>query len=120
MISKKLLSEVLNTKVLNADCYKIEYVNYNTIQYFDKDIFPDERKQINIHELANKCKEWAYERDYLIYSIFSYAGEGSCYITKDDDIKKRLKTFSGDSEPESIFKACEWILSQKEVQNGRA
>ena len=67
-----------------------------------------------IYHFSNKCKEWAYERDFYIYSIFTFAGEGACYVTKDDEIQKRLATFAGDSEPEAIFKACQYILDSKE------
>ena len=104
MISKDLLSEVLE---ININKIKEVHKVNNIIKIVDtKNMYND----INIYELANKCKEWAYEIDFYIYSIFTFAGEGACYVTKDDEILKRLATFAGDSEPEAIFKACQWIL----------
>ena len=67
---------------------------------------------INVHELAHKCKEWAALKDYEIYSLDGFAGMnpqggdgGSSYF---------LDEFHGESEVEAIFKACQWILDNKE------
>ena len=109
----RLLSEVLGEEYsLNEfpDGYSINYKTTLVLSKYSGVEF------INIYELAHKCKEWAYERDFYIYSIFTFAGEGACYVTKDDEIQKRLATFAGDSEPEAIFKACQWILDNKDKQ----
>lgn len=113
MISKELLSEVLG-KEIEIGIKSILGESY--IEY--KIILPSGGKLIrdmNIYELAYKCKEWAYENDYYVYSIITFAAEGSCYLTHEDDISKRLKTFDANNEPEAIFKACDYIL--KELSN---
>ena len=107
MISKELLSEVLGKEVTNIQkgCTENEL---KITAYFG-----DARQSfhINIYELAYKCKEWAYENDYYIYSIVTFAAEGSCYLTHENNISKRLKTFDSDTEQEAILKACEYILN---------
>ena len=102
MISKELLSEVINQNV------KVIVLKENTVFYQCEDGFDD---LINIHELAHKCKEWAlsvYDSiDFMVY------GRSQCDITiftQPDDIKYN---FNADTEPEAIFKACEWILKDK-------
>lgn len=111
LIRKELLSAVLGKEVQRVDSNLSYFEEYssamlgvkinNYVQYW------------NIHELAHRSKEWAYEKDFYIYSVFSFAGEGLCYVTKDEDVQKRLTTISADSEPEAIFKACQWILENK-------
>ena len=114
MISKELLSEVLGKDVSDVSIV-MNNINYviedNETQEDDELVYIDLGMNINIYELANKCKEWAYNQNFYIYSIVSFAGEGWCYITKEDNIEKRLKTFIADTEPEAVFEACEWILS---------
>ena len=106
-VSKELLSEVLGFPF----CSIQDVQTGNSIVSYTTYSLPTHKyKETNIYELAHKCKEWAYERDFYIYSIFTFAGEGACYVTKDNEIQKRLATFAGDSEPEAIFKACQWIL----------
>jgi len=114
MITKELLSEVLtNTYGENFQIYEFEeaftFEGYHfTYDYSDNNI---EKDSINIYELAHKCKEWAFNN----YGI---------------DIKTSRRTFgfvaklgigthtngqqTADTEPEAIFKACQWILDNKE------
>ena len=68
---------------------------------------------INIYELAHKCKEWAYNDKSLCgYSIElkSYKSEFGYWLCElmSEDI-----TFSGDTEPEAIFAACQWIIDNR-------
>ena len=77
MISKELLSEVLETKA-----WDIKISNNILICL----IGDGSEYRLNIHELAHKCKEWACTYKYLLES--------------------------GSTEPEAIFKACQWILDQ--------
>ena len=78
-------------------------------------------KEINIYEFAFKCKEWAYTNKYRLSSgqhrlntkqehyINNQIASYFCsvyYITNDDsDIQ-----IDANTEPEAIFKACQWIL----------
>lgn len=106
MISKELLSEVLKLNITY-----IERCN-NSIIY--KISAYDREEEVNIYELAYKCKEWAYENNYYVYSTPSFALEGVAYIVEDNNIGKRLKTLQLDSEVEAIIQACEWILDNKD------
>lgn len=104
-ISKELLSEVLDLKVFASISN-----DTNELKCLFVDLDKSKELRINIYELAHKCKEWAYENDYYVYSIFTFAGEGFCYLTHENNISKRLITFEANTEPEAIFKACQWIL----------
>ena len=106
MISKELLSEVMDVKVFKC------FVNNGICSYHDEYFYKD----INIYELAHKCKEWA--------SINSYALESSVHMQPKRSsvagcqIHWRYETedlpyFEADTEPEAIFKACEWIMENK-------
>ena len=64
-----------------------------------------------VYHFSIKCKEWAYNDKSLCgYSIElkSYKSEFGYWLCElmSEDI-----TFSGDTEPEAIFKACEYILN---------
>lgn len=107
MISNKLLSEILfdGKYILEVD----EVVNEATILVRDED--EDEISEfINIYELAHKCKEWAYKRDTALISGMDYIDKSCfCNIWETDGIKFTVR---GDTEPESIFKACQYILDK--------
>ena len=114
MISKELLSEVLGKEVTNIQkgCTENEL---KITAYFG-----DARQSfhINIYELAHKCKECVISKGYDVLSGGLEAGLYSCYIDYSD---KRytlqmnpLHYEFADTEPEAIFKACQWILDNKE------
>ena len=109
MISKELLSAVLG---LHCGIKSIK--NSEVIYWFDC-IGEIREHSINIYELAHKCKEWA--------SINSYALESSVHMQPKRSsvagcqIHWRYETedlpyFEAESEPEAIFKACQWILTK--------
>lgn len=108
MISKELLSEVLGYKISKAyieDTQSVKYLNV-FLDGDDTGIYDS----INIHELAHKCKEWAYKQGFLLNSdSLGYCLHG-CY---EEDIIKVDQEWKSDTEPEAIFKACEWILENK-------
>ena len=77
-------------------------------------------KSINVYELAHLCKEWANKcgikgKNYQMQSSLRPQSLGGAYCEvwsgafqqTDDD-------FESNSEPEAIFKACEWILGNNE------
>ena len=127
MISKELLSEVLGFGVYQS-IRKDEYA-YNDIKL---NIINTELlyNYVNIYELAYKCKEWAFYAYKISVSSFK---SGSFYLKEFNQIKDNseywveLDTASIDceiniddsgifkscSEPEAIFKACQWILDNK-------
>jgi len=105
MISKELLSEILDREVINVvGITQIDsrgVVSSKAVKFETrKDIY----RSINIYELAHKCKEWAYNEHGEILTSFKYKGE---WIVEDERYRYRA-----DTEPEAIFKACEWILKE--------
>lgn len=113
MISKELLSEVLK-----QETRFIRYVANNTYEvHFEK---PIRLKYIiiNIYELAYKCKEWAFNKGYElrtstrgIIDVYDHI-----YINKEDGLTGEFIDCrqESDTEPEAIFKACQWILDNKQ------
>ena len=129
VISKELLSEVLELEMNNYPIVTFTSNNsYITLSHrglVSADI------RINIYELAYKCKEWAKS------NLFSYMNIGtisetrakldlrtkfnfgiwrgySCNVVTIDERHRTLhSTKCYESETESIFKACQWILDNK-------
>ena len=105
--SKELLSEVFNTTVKNIELdrgqteVKIYRENTSCLGTY------------NIYELSHKCKEWALNKNYEIWSVSkNKGGEAQIEHFKNGTMAVRC----GKTEPESIFQACEWILSQTKLQ----
>lgn len=107
MISKELLSAVLG---LHCGIKSIK--NSEVIYWFDC-IGEIREHSINIYELAHKCKEWAVIRQfYNVASLLDYTGH-TCIIRQDPMtfINTELR-FRAGTEPEAIFRACQWILNK--------
>jgi hypothetical protein len=114
--SKELLSEVLGERIREFDIKgsvleiivlrDCNFAPYNHPPRIQKDC--GIIKDINIYELAHKCKEWAMARGYFIYS----SCDGDTILINDDgnDITKFADQPQADTEPESVTKACEWLL----------
>jgi len=123
MLSSKLLSEVLGRKIKEGfnknDRILIEGNNV-TFAYAGEDMWSD----INIHELAHKCKEWANKYNFNKVQVvdpqvklLSYVDRfgGHCRIKLfPAQLDATAMSFHEKTEPEAIFKACEWILEQKD------
>ena len=107
IISKELLSEVLSCEIIEV--YINEDSNTNNISFDWISIQSKHRAEINIHELAHRCKEWAINNEYTILSGYK-TGRGYVYIREiDSPAGWQQKT-----EPEAIFKACQWIYDNKD------
>ena len=116
MISKELLSEVINIKI--EDIIDLKMFGKD-LKYYEKCLLKfcyDGRlskhkdsicKSINIYELAHKCKEWAYNKGYEIVSLAHmiriYKNGYEVYYTN-----------STLFDLDMFFKACQWILDNKE------
>ena len=126
MIPKYVLKEVLFYKEKYKDQTEItrlvpnkNYIEYtsevtgNPYNYITHD-------KINIYELAHKCKEWAVNLSPNKHALSSYPRWG--------DIRNYKKTngsyyicqhlvsgvqFEAETEPEAIFRACEWLLNNE-------
>ena len=141
-ISKELLSEVLEEDVrlgeyniIDNDGVPQKYnmkitLNGTTLNYWRYYKEWDDGStmvscQINIYELASKLKEWAFTRGYLLSSFkrFNELNYGCVIDTQHSPNCNEcgesmgIHFVLGDSEPEAIIKACEWILNEKQLQH---
>ena len=103
MISKELLSEVLNNKKILLS--KNDLLIEDNVLLFDNKC--NYLVNINLYELAHKCKEWAKQKEY--WSISGYDEGYFCMLHDMPD----NRFFYAETELEAIFKACEWILKNK-------
>ena len=109
MISKELLDAVLSID----SKLEIEYDDGNVKFYItpkanSKGYY--EQQDINIHELAHKCKEWALSNGaFEIFSGIEDAKDRVCILSI-FDVYDVMYFRNNDTEPEAIFKACEWML----------
>ncbi len=108
MISEKLLSEVLCRKVIPNH----EWESSLEYSFMINDI--KHSQSINIYELAHKCKEWARLKGRSLRSNPSW-DDCKKYECDDRDYDD-MPMFIEDTEPEAIFKACQWILENKEMK----
>ena len=116
--SKELLSKVLGVYVTEfyLDCESLVYT-YDRI-FNENEQYKDD---INIYELAHKCKEWAVNLKPNKHALSSYPRwnnirdypetNGNYYICQ--HLVSGIQ-FEAATEPEAIFKACEWILENKD------
>jgi len=73
----------------------------------------------NIYEVAALCKEWIKEVDTgSTFVLSGYDEAGLCLL--DFGLKSKFgkgkKPFYANSEPEAIFKACEWLLHNRDIK----
>ena len=116
MISEKLLLEVFENKC--KPMYETNGILYYMNNEFQSDVvgYMMTQRNINIYELAHMCKMWAYNLDE--YVVESGLANGDSYVNVfgryacSEDFP--LFQSSKDTEPESIFAGCKWILEQKE------
>ena len=111
MLSKELLSEVLKKEYNHIEQYGSVICCRNIVDGKLHDGW-----DINIYELAHKCKEWAFKQGYELFSrILSndHQPVGNCVVYRvEADPEESLCITNADTEPFAIFKACEWILEQ--------
>ena len=120
--SKELLSEVLGHKV-----WKVLGCNMGTLRYC---IYPNKGDEpseyiftINLYELAHKCKEWATENKYTILTEDMHPNGYFAYVLSNKESienygylceHKVIKDIPHNkTEPEAIFRACQWILDNR-------
>ena len=109
IISKELLSEVLQQNVIsvyerrNQHRYKTSSVNGPWTSGSDVPL-------PNIYELANRCKEWAHSQNFMIQS-YLYNTKARADLLSSCDVDEK---FQADTEPEAVFRACEWILKEQQ------
>ena len=129
IISKELLNLVLDLEIHE---FKIIGDKDNVIFYHTKNAFMP-MGDINIYELAHKCKEWCRKtHGYIVDSGYNTdiiedeeicsnclevdIWEANVYkitITSQRDYIKKVGIFARDTEPEAIIKATEWVAKEK-------
>jgi len=117
VISKELLREVLG--------YKVEYVeeceHRDNIIGIWNNINSTPIKELNIYELAHKCKEWAYKQGYILMStIRTNSSLAICEFSKSGkhDYEDELyNNFRAHTEHEAVFLACKWILENNTTRD---
>ena len=125
MISRELLSEVLGKDIREIAFTEDEKVKLE--ENWQGEIFKENclvytymvsmrgmggslyLEEINIHELSHKCKEWARDMDYILVSNLNTVG-ARCDVYSGSDM---VMSTDSDTEPQAIFKACQWILDNK-------
>lgn len=119
--SKELLSEVLDQDYNDrlVDWFQIEDDNYLRT-YYDCGKFDEQGRptglgiEINIYELAHKCKEWALKNEHNLLSYLSDRNGIQESFVQLYNYKTFITTIRADTEPEAIFQACQWILDNKD------
>ncbi|WBC28493.1 hypothetical protein TPMD03_22 [Thiohalocapsa phage LS06-2018-MD03] len=117
MINKELLSEVLGEDISECSiiCNQVNYIVSNYEREDGELIYINLSMNINIHELAHKCKEWIFSKNYYFHieeynsndvTVYIYKKDASCR----DDFEEIL---SAKNYIEAIIKACEWIYFER-------
>ena len=114
MISKELFSEVLGFNVVYVETCTQTIKSRIKSDVSDSDIAVydgNKYSYINIHELAHKCKEWAYSKGFRIVD----EGENVFVVNFEKRVVHLVERYDLDSfSPERCFIACQWILDNKE------
>jgi hypothetical protein len=108
MISKELLSEVMGIHIYGRK----KVAQTSIIRYEFDDIGERRDGSINTYELMHLCKEWALLNDYSCMSRPRLFGGWLSELMGDYGVEDTQ--FDADSEPEAVFKACQWILENKD------
>ena len=111
IISKELLSEVLQQNVISVYEQRNQH-RYTTSSINGPWTSGSDVPLPNIYELATRCKEWAWS-NYKLSIISGYTISGN--IVANIMVKHMSMCehhYKADTEPEAIFKACEYILKE--------
>jgi hypothetical protein len=111
-ISKELLSEVFGRKVskISKAYHEINHRVYIDFEY--KSLDQGVGINIDIHALANKCKEWILDLDIYWFEI-EFTPRWYVITIKDYDNRGVVYQNGYYTEPEAIFQACQYILENK-------
>ena len=117
-ISKKLLSEVLKLEVVKHSLFNKSNKSFNITYMPSEDSIKSSWMPININDFFFDCKEWAFSKGYIISSgltpVLGVSKDGWAEVfSSSTPLNGKLHTFKQLSEPEAVFKACEWILEYK-------
>jgi len=110
MISDALLSKVLGRGVKEGTGRIVINDNLVTFAYVGEDMWTD----INIHELAHKCKEWALEQGYVLvtHTLKNSAVCSIEIINNTPPYVHNKELLNAGNEQSVIFLSCEWIMKE--------
>lgn len=116
MISKELLIKALGNRWIDATCGRtVEEKftltptgNYILFGYKGYNHWND---SINTYELAHKCKEWALDNGYY---LTIYNDGIDVVLQKSCKMVENITDGSFKYNPMLVFKACQWILDNKD------
>jgi hypothetical protein len=108
----ELLSEVMGIHIYRRK----KVAQTSVIRYEFDDIGERRDSSINIYELMHLCKEWAYTKNYFLFSGYG-AVSASCEVNHRTASLGKInpqEIVLADTEPEACFLACQWILENKD------
>ena len=106
IISKELLSEVLGVKVIGYTYSMNKYCINHTKGFTEN---------LNIHEIAFDCEQWIIKQGYEIKLVLDKDKNYIEILQGNINIQGcKWKSFLGASKLQAIFKACQWILDNKD------
>lgn len=112
--SKLLLSAIYEEKVIDVWYVTNTYENDMHIKIVDKSTTSGHYQfSVNLHELVYKCKEWAFDKGFVLKSYKKQGALSGTYHYA-IDINDKVSEWLSNTEEEVVFKACEWILTQKD------
>lgn len=106
ILDKKLTDVSIKTKNI-VGMQSFEVLSYRPL--YDNASF----REINLYELAHKCKKWALSKEWHINSKLNENGASSYVCWNQDICNFTGEYFVANTEPEVIFKACQWILNDQ-------
>lgn len=112
-ISRELFDNVFEGCVFN-------YVKGNVIHYSQPCVIMKGswvESETNINDFFFDCKEWAFSKGYIISSgltpVLGTSKDGWAEVfSSSTPLDGKLHTFKQLSEPEAVFKACEYIMEK--------
>ncbi len=106
-ISKELLSAVLGQNIVGIPNVPKDFPSFVFYNIESKSNIIS----LNVYELAHRCKEWAFDQDLEVVAYLAIGYEKwFAQVENVDDVLFMKDNI--DTEPEAIFKACEWILNR--------
>ncbi len=109
MISKELLEAVFNEKITTE--ISVDYAEIDGVPQEWKVVWCN-YKTYPLDYVAHKCKEWALMHDFSIKSLYDFTH--TCFASVYGLQKGSYFNVQASTEPEAIFKACQWVLDNKE------
>ena len=111
MISKELIMKILDyPNGVESVCQDGDGILILSATKLHDDIY-------DIYNLAHRCKEWANDSEYFRIETgkpYSYNNDAKYWYHIYDGHMSCEKVHNGfeKTEPEAIFKACEWLLNE--------